>query len=248
MSNLATVLQDEAKYAQAEEIGRRALAAFEKTLGADHPDTLTSASNLVAILQDRGKYEQADQMYYRTLRWDDKAPRAEYMDSQRREHCIEPQMIANALYTDLPMPMSAPTSPYNQVDLNGAHNVAVSSPANPQGKNMDAIPGLAYFAKAADILGELPGGTDVSHIQANLLAGLYMGQLARLLPSYFYINKACWFLIGACPPTPIGRAVRGAENPPWAAGAKIQWQALHMFHVPWCTQVAVCHRGFQLMT
>jgi hypothetical protein len=98
----------------------------------------------------------------------------------------------SALYTDLPMPMSAPTSPFhNQVNLNGTNNVAVSSPANPQGKNMDAIPGLAYFAKAADILGELPGGIDVSHIQANLLAGLYMGQLARILPSYFYINKAC---------------------------------------------------------
>ncbi|KAK5311803.1 hypothetical protein LTR93_011582 [Exophiala xenobiotica] len=98
----------------------------------------------------------------------------------------------SALYTDLPMPMSAPTSPFNnQVNLNGAHNVAVPSPANTQGKNMDAILGLAYFAKAAAILGELPGGTDVPHIQANLLAGLYMGRLARLLPSYFYINKAC---------------------------------------------------------
>ncbi|EXJ75519.1 uncharacterized protein A1O5_00025 [Cladophialophora psammophila CBS 110553] len=94
----------------------------------------------------------------------------------------------SALYSDLPMPMSAPTSPFNhQSNLNGT----VSSPANPQGKNMDVIPGLAYFAIAADILGELPGGADVSHIQAYLLAGLYMGQLARILPSYFYINKAC---------------------------------------------------------
>lgn len=96
----------------------------------------------------------------------------------------------SALYSDLPM--SAPTSPFNnQVHLNGASNIAVSSPANPQGKNMDAIPGLAYFAKAADIVGELPGGIDVSHIQAYLLAGIYMGQLARIIPSYSYINKAC---------------------------------------------------------
>lgn len=94
----------------------------------------------------------------------------------------------SAMYSDLPMTASAPTSPYNnQVNMNGT----VSSPANPQGKNMDLIPGLAYFAKAADIIGELPGGADVSHIQAYLLAGLYMGQLARILPSYFYINKAC---------------------------------------------------------
>ena len=94
----------------------------------------------------------------------------------------------SAMYSDLPMPASAPTSPYNNlVTMNGI----VSSPANPQGKNMDIIPGLAYFAKASDILGELPGGADVSHIQAYLLAGLYMGQLARIIPSYFYINKAC---------------------------------------------------------
>jgi hypothetical protein len=95
----------------------------------------------------------------------------------------------SAMYSDLPMPpASAPTSPFNnQVSLNGN----ISSPANPQGKNMDVIPGLAYFAIAADILGELPGGADVSHIQAYLLAGLYMGQLARIIPSYFYINKAC---------------------------------------------------------
>jgi hypothetical protein len=88
--------------------------------------------------------------------------------------------------------MSAPTSPFNsQATLNGVHNVAVSSSANPQGKNMDAIPGLAYFAKAAVIIGEHPGGTDLSYIQANLLAALYMGQLARILPCSFYISSAC---------------------------------------------------------
>jgi hypothetical protein len=56
---------------------------------------------------------------------------------------------------------------------------------------MDVIPGLAYFAVGAGILGELPGGGDVAHIQANLLAGLYMGQLARIIASHFYISNAC---------------------------------------------------------
>jgi hypothetical protein len=56
---------------------------------------------------------------------------------------------------------------------------------------MDVIPGLAYFAVAAGILGELPGGGDVAHIQANLLAGLYMGQLARIIASHFFISNAC---------------------------------------------------------
>ena len=88
--------------------------------------------------------------------------------------------------------LSAPSSPFGQHLLNGNSGpMAVSSPANPLGKNMDKIPGLSYFAKAADILGELPGGVEVSHIQANLLAGLYMGQLARIFPSHYYISVAC---------------------------------------------------------
>ena len=101
----------------------------------------------------------------------------------------------STMYSDLPMPMSAPNSPFNNnnnpAGLNGVAPMTVSSPANPQGKNMDIIPGLAYFAKAADIIGELPGGMDVSHVQVNVLAGLYMGQLARIFPSHFYISNAC---------------------------------------------------------
>ena len=94
--------------------------------------------------------------------------------------------------SDLPLPKSAPASPFaNQLFLNGNGPPAISSPSNPQGKNMDVIPGLSYFAIAADILGELPGGVDVSHIQANLLAALYMGQLARILPSHYYVSVAC---------------------------------------------------------
>ncbi|KEF50939.1 uncharacterized protein A1O9_13001 [Exophiala aquamarina CBS 119918] len=100
----------------------------------------------------------------------------------------------NTTYSDLPMPMptSAPTSPFNnQRNLNRHNHMYASSPTNPQGKNMDIIPGLAYFAKASDIIGEHPGGSEVSHVQAYLLAGLYMGQLARIIPSYFYIQRAC---------------------------------------------------------
>ncbi|KAK5076620.1 hypothetical protein LTS08_005790 [Lithohypha guttulata] len=92
-------------------------------------------------------------------------------------------------YGDFPPSSSAPTSPYTGSHINGVPSGSTVSGL--QGKNMDVIPGLAYFAKAADILGELPGGVDVSHIQANLLAGLYMGQIARIIPSHWYINNAC---------------------------------------------------------
>jgi hypothetical protein len=68
----------------------------------------------------------------------------------------------------------------------------IASRANhPRGKDIDVIPGLAYYAVAANILGESAGGGEISHIQANLLAGLYMGQLARIIQSHFYISNAC---------------------------------------------------------
>lgn len=93
-------------------------------------------------------------------------------------------------YGDLPPSSSAPASPFSApTHANGVSSGQAVSQF--QGKNMDVMPGLAYFAKAADILGELAGGVDVSHIQANLLAGLYMGQLARIIPSHWYIANAC---------------------------------------------------------
>ena len=58
-------------------------------------------------------------------------------------------------------------------------------------RNVDVIPGLAYFAYATDILGNQHGGLDLQHIQANLLAGLYMGQLACNFESWSWIKTAC---------------------------------------------------------
>jgi len=58
-------------------------------------------------------------------------------------------------------------------------------------KNADVIPGMAYYAYATDILGNLHGGNELTYIQANLLAGLYAGQLARVFESWSWINSAC---------------------------------------------------------
>ncbi|KAL2159086.1 hypothetical protein VTH06DRAFT_2845 [Thermothelomyces fergusii] len=57
-------------------------------------------------------------------------------------------------------------------------------------RNMDVIPGLDYFAYATDILGGQLAGTSLRHIHAFLLAGLYQGQLGRVLESYAYIKEA----------------------------------------------------------
>lgn len=59
------------------------------------------------------------------------------------------------------------------------------------GRNMDIIPGLAYYTFAVEIIGAVHGGNDVSHGQAGVLACLYMGQLARILESWDWICYAC---------------------------------------------------------
>ena len=58
-------------------------------------------------------------------------------------------------------------------------------------RNIDIIPGLAYYAPATDILGNLHGSNDLAHVQAYLLAGLYVGQLARTFESFKWISSAC---------------------------------------------------------
>jgi len=54
MSNLASVLQDQGKYEEAEQMNRRALEGREKALGKENSDTLTSVNNLALVLQDQG--------------------------------------------------------------------------------------------------------------------------------------------------------------------------------------------------
>ena len=53
----------------------------------------------------------------------------------------------------------------------------------PSTRNVDLIPGLAYYAQASDILGNFTGFHDLANVQYCLLAGLYAGQLTNALKS-----------------------------------------------------------------
>ncbi|KAL9098082.1 MAG: hypothetical protein Q9163_006188, partial [Psora crenata] len=57
-------------------------------------------------------------------------------------------------------------------------------------RNLDVIPGLAYYAQATDILGNLTGSHDITYVQCCLLAGLYAGQLANAVESLVWIQSA----------------------------------------------------------
>ncbi len=57
--------------------------------------------------------------------------------------------------------------------------------------NADVIPGMAYYAYATQILESTHSGVKLIHVHANLLAGLYAGQLARVFESWDWIAQAC---------------------------------------------------------
>ena len=72
-------------------------------------------------------------------------------------------------------------------------------------RNMDVIPGLAYYGCATQILGSLQGANGLPHVQAALLAGLYAGQLAHPFQSHGWIYqaaRACQVLVRSYVPLP----------------------------------------------
>ncbi|KAI6283594.1 hypothetical protein MCOR27_003190 [Pyricularia oryzae] len=74
----------------------------------------------------------------------------------------------------------------------GGRRVSFSgSTSEPMKRNIDVIPGLQYLANATDIMGNQMAGRSVWHVYASVLAGLYYGQLSRVMDSYWYIHDAC---------------------------------------------------------
>src|SRR2546423_11533443 len=67
MSKLTSVLQDQRKYKQAEEMNRRTLVGREMVLGVNYFNTLTSVNKLASVLRNQGKYKQVKEMNRRTL-------------------------------------------------------------------------------------------------------------------------------------------------------------------------------------
>lgn len=98
----------------------------------------------------------------------------------------------------LPAPQSDKTPFVNGVwgyprespHANGSFTSESSSDDN-RPRNIEILPGMAYYAYATDILGNQQGGNTVAHAQAMILAALYLSQFARVLESWSWINNAC---------------------------------------------------------
>ena len=99
-----------------------------------------------------------------------------------------------------PSPMSPKSTPTTQPTPPGPEGMARVEPRSRRSsfdglqvagpRNLDSIPGLAYYARAAEILGDQGDGNDLVHAQMFLLAGLYKGQLARVKESMSWISMA----------------------------------------------------------
>ncbi len=56
-----------AKYQEAEQLFKRALAIYEKSLGSDHPYVATSLNNLAGLYRAQGRFDEAEPLYERSL-------------------------------------------------------------------------------------------------------------------------------------------------------------------------------------
>ncbi len=73
-------LSERAQYAEAEPLYRRALDIYEKALGVEHPDVVTSLNSLAVLYLNQGKYGEAEPLLKRSLAVREKALGAEHPD------------------------------------------------------------------------------------------------------------------------------------------------------------------------
>ena len=67
LNNLARLLQDTNRLAEAEPLMRRALAIDEKSYGPDHPNVAIHLNNLAQLLQDTNRLDEAQPLMRRAL-------------------------------------------------------------------------------------------------------------------------------------------------------------------------------------
>jgi tetratricopeptide (TPR) repeat protein len=79
-NDVALILQQMGRTADAEPLHRRALAIREKALGPEHPNVAASLNNLAELHQTQGRYAEAEPLFRRSLVIREKALGAEHLD------------------------------------------------------------------------------------------------------------------------------------------------------------------------
>lgn len=100
-----------------------------------------------------------------------------------------PGIMSHSQSSNMPSPKESDRIPMSRrPSLQG--NSSGSRGPHSHKRNLDVIPGLEYFALAMDIMGSHIGGFNLKHVYVHILAGLYYGQLGRVLESWSYISLA----------------------------------------------------------
>ncbi len=86
LNNLAMVYNEQGKYADAEDLFKRALAIYEKTRGASPPTVASTINNLAALYDEQGKYADAEGLYKRALAIREKALGKDHRDVAHTLH------------------------------------------------------------------------------------------------------------------------------------------------------------------
>ncbi|MCJ1295581.1 hypothetical protein MMC34_007144 [Xylographa carneopallida] len=121
-------------------------------------------------------------------------------ESLYRDHILRPESPSyyeSPRIKPSPTPSSAsPSSGVSELRTgatsrrSSTEHQSLPQPHRPE-RNVDIIPGLAYFARAVEILGALNGCQDLMYVQACLLASLYTSQMVCVLESWSWIQNAC---------------------------------------------------------
>ena len=77
---LASLLEIQGKFAEAESLYKRSLSILEKNLGPDHPDVATSSNNLAVFYETQGNYANAETLYKHSLAIREKVLDADHSD------------------------------------------------------------------------------------------------------------------------------------------------------------------------
>jgi tetratricopeptide (TPR) repeat protein len=86
IAELGSWFRERVLWDETEALYRLALEGYEKALGAEHPDTLTSVNNLGILLSDKGDYEGAEALFRRALEGSEKIFGPEHPITLRSVH------------------------------------------------------------------------------------------------------------------------------------------------------------------
>ena len=99
LARAASLLSDQGHLDEAKKMYERALTGREKTLGPDHPNTLSSVNNLAILLKQQGNLDEAKKMYERAFRGYEKVLGADHPKAQNAKRALDSMRNLQAFKT-----------------------------------------------------------------------------------------------------------------------------------------------------